>query len=181
MFEKLPEACASGIFLRRKREMAPMGNAAAFPEHLAEGNSTAQVHWCTARSPDVSLRGAKRRGNLAVLGRIIGYFRRKRNCLPEIATGAKRPRNDKSLAFTVLSAVCTGRQHRCRERHAAPLQCVAGNFPLSVFNFQLPVTPAGCRRCSTRPSSRDRARPSRRTGLHSPSAGRQRYSAGPRA
>ena len=152
-----------------------MGNAAAFPEHLAEGNSTAQVHWCTARSPDVSLRGAKRRGNLAVLGRIIGYFRRKRNCLPEIATsacglamtnlgavailtvarsslqhcagpgcplpyigrcnsavpsrdctpralprasrsgrhvGLRPPRNDKSLAFTVLSAVCSGRQ-RC--------------------------------------------------------------------
>ena len=100
MFEKLPEACASGSFLRRKREMAPMGNAAAFPEHLAEGNSTAQVHWCTARSPDVSLRGAKRRGNLAVLGRIIGYFRRKRNCLPEIATSACG-----LLAMTNLMAV----------------------------------------------------------------------------
>ena len=65
----------------------------------------------------------------------LGSHRRNRNCLPEIATGAKRPRNDKSLAFTVLSAVCTGRQHRCRERHAAPLQCVAGNFPLSVFRL----------------------------------------------
>ena len=27
------------------------------------------------------------------------------------ATGAKRPRNDKPLAFTVLSIACTGRQH----------------------------------------------------------------------
>ena len=36
------------------------------------------------------------RGNLAVPGGITGKPRRKRNCLPEIATGAKRPRNDKS-------------------------------------------------------------------------------------
>ena len=76
------------IFLRRKREMAPMGNAAAFPEHLAEGNSTAQVHWCTARSPDVSLRGAKRRGNLAVPGWITGRSRRIRRLLQEIAASA---------------------------------------------------------------------------------------------
>ena len=32
-----------------------------------------------------------------------GSCRRKRNCHPEIATGAKRPRNDKPLAFTILS------------------------------------------------------------------------------
>ena len=38
--------------------------------------------------PDVSFRGAKRRGNLAEPGRITGYFWRKRNCLPEIATSA---------------------------------------------------------------------------------------------
>ena len=74
----------------------PVASAAAIPERLAEDDSTAERHWCTARFPDVSFRGAKRRGNLAVLGRIIGHFRRKRNCLPEIATGAKRPRNDKS-------------------------------------------------------------------------------------
>ena len=34
-----------------------------------------------------------------------------RQCLPEIATGAKRPRNDKPLAFTALSAACSDRQH----------------------------------------------------------------------
>ena len=33
----------------------------------------------------MSLRGAKRRGNLAVPGGITGKPRRKRNCLPEIA------------------------------------------------------------------------------------------------
>ena len=81
--------------------MAPMGNAAAFPEHLAEGNSTAQVHWCTARSPDVSLRGAKRRGNLAESERITGNFRRKRSCLHEIATAPSGPRNDTSSSAKV--------------------------------------------------------------------------------
>ena len=38
-----------------------------------------------ARTSDLSFRGAKRRGNLAVHGWIIGKPRRKRNCLPEIA------------------------------------------------------------------------------------------------
>ena len=35
-----------------------------------------------------------------------------RQCLPEIATAPLGPRNDKPLAFTVLSAACTGRQYR---------------------------------------------------------------------
>ena len=91
--------------------MAPMGNAAAFPEHLAEGNSTAQVHWCTARSPDVSLRGAKRRGNLAGPGWITGQLRRIRKLVREIATGAKRPRNDNSGVHPILTMACTDRQH----------------------------------------------------------------------
>ena len=34
-----------------------------------------------------------------------------RQCLSEIATGAKRPRNDKSEAIAVLTVVCTNRQH----------------------------------------------------------------------
>ena len=34
-----------------------------------------------------------------------------RQCLPEMATGAKRPRNDKSEAIAVLTVVCTNRQH----------------------------------------------------------------------
>ena len=53
-----------------------------------------------ARTSDLSFRGAKRRGNLAVHSRITGYSRRNRNCLPEIATGAKRPRNDKLGGIT---------------------------------------------------------------------------------
>ena len=71
-------------------------NAAALSERLVQGNSTAEGTGAPPHPPDVSLRGAKRRGNLAVPGSITGKPRRKRNCLPEIATGAKRPRNDKS-------------------------------------------------------------------------------------
>ena len=41
-----------------------------------------------ARFPSLSFRGAKRRGNLAEPGWITWYSRRKRNCLPEIATSA---------------------------------------------------------------------------------------------
>ena len=33
-----------------------------------------------------------------------------RQCLLEIATGAKRPRNDKSGAISILTIVCSGRQ-----------------------------------------------------------------------
>ena len=43
------------------------------------------------------------------------------NCkyLPEIATGAKRPRNDKSGAFTILTMACTRR--RCSAGSGMPL------------------------------------------------------------
>ena len=34
----------------------------------------------------------------------------KRHCLPEIATGAKRPRNDKPLAISILTPACADRQ-----------------------------------------------------------------------
>ena len=47
-----------------KMEKAEIWGVAALSERLAQGYSTAQGHWCTARHPDVSLRGAKRRGNL---------------------------------------------------------------------------------------------------------------------
>ena len=42
----------------------PIASVAALTERLVQGYSPAQGHWCTARHPDVSLRGAKRRGNL---------------------------------------------------------------------------------------------------------------------
>ena len=76
--------------------------------------------------PDVSLRGAKRRGNLAVHSWITGRPRRKRNCLPEIAPQghflALRAQGATSacglLAMTNLGAeafltpACTSREYR---------------------------------------------------------------------
>ena len=55
------------------------------------------------RPPSLSFRGAKRCGNLAGPGWITGKFRQNRDCLPEIATGAKRPRNDKSGGLAPLN------------------------------------------------------------------------------
>ena len=91
-------------------------------DRLVQSHSTAGGHWCTAALPDVSLRGAKRRGNLAVHSWITGRPRRKRNCLPEIApqghflalraqgaTAPLGPRNDKSGAFTIVTATGTSR------------------------------------------------------------------------
>ena len=46
-------------------------------------------------APELSFRGAKRRGNLAVPSPITGQPRRNRNCLPEIAAAPSGPRNDK--------------------------------------------------------------------------------------
>ena len=77
---------------------------------------------CTNRrqngnAPDLSLRGAKRRGNLAVLCWISRKLRRKRNCFPEIApqghflalraqgaTAPSGPRNDKSGSIAPLNS-----------------------------------------------------------------------------
>ena len=61
----------------------------------------AEGHWCTSRSPDVSLRGAKRRGNLAVPGRIVGKLSAKTQ-LPsrDCHVGLWPPRNDKLGSLT---------------------------------------------------------------------------------
>ena len=65
----------------------------------------AEGHRCTSRSPDVSLRGAKRRGNLAVPGRIMGKLSAKTQ-LPsrDCHVGLWPPRNDKSESFTPQNA-----------------------------------------------------------------------------
>ena len=105
-----------------------------------------------ARTSDLSFRGAKRRGNLAVHGWITWYSRRKRSCLPEIATAPSGPRNDKSEGIAPLNlcrdhcqsarrslSAATGpvgavshfndslfpAQVQRRERHAPPLQRAA--------------------------------------------------------
>ena len=43
----------------------------------------------------------------------------------EIATGAKRPRNDKPLAFTVLSTACISRQHCAGRGQPGPYNGIA--------------------------------------------------------
>ena len=148
--------------------------------------------------PDVSLRGAKRRGNLAVPGRITGkpsaksqlpprdctpralpraarsgrhvglrpprndksggYYRfivnlfgsavqrRERHAAPlhwplragEIAMGAKRPRNDKSGAFAILTAACTG----C----PSPTRCVRSARALGNSRVRMALTERRYRR-----------------------------------
>ena len=116
----------------------PIASVAALSERLVQENSAAGGHWCTTAPPDVSLRGAKRRGNLAVPGRITGKPSAKtqllsRDCTPRALPRASRsgrhvglwpPRNDKSGAFAILTAVCTG----CK--------CVAGPGCPLPYNAQ---------------------------------------------
>ena len=90
-----------------------------------------------ARTSDLSFRGAKRRGNLAVLGRIIGYFRRKRNCLPEIATSACG-----LLAMTYQGSMAPGTVHCTELAVRLPLRGRAWLSPplqraIDIQNFAL--------------------------------------------
>ena len=116
----------------RRPHALPNLTVAAVSDRLVQSHSTAGGHWCTAALPDVSLRGAKRRGNLAVHSWITGRPRRKRNCLPEIApqghflalraqgaTAPLGPRNDKSGAFTIVTA--TGTIRSCGAGRSMPL------------------------------------------------------------
>ena len=93
--------------------------------------------------------------NLAVPDPSWESYRRNRNCLPEIATGAKRPRNGKLEGFSPQN-MCRKHCHPpwrsltaatdaigvyrfigslyqspalCRERHAAPLQWCVRSIP----------------------------------------------------
>ena len=56
-------------------------------------------------------------------------------CLPEIATGAKRPRNDNSGVHTILAMACTDRQH-----------CAGPGCPLPCNR----TTKSACCSCSRR-------------------------------
>ena len=131
------------------------GRGGACPARPRSGKSSTNSVQCTvscAMLSDVSLRGAKRRGNLAVPGRITGHSRRKRNCLPEIATGAKRPRNDKSGAIAVLAIACANRQ------------CSAGSgMPLPYNKGTIDSAPQKSKR--SRPGGRLLPCPHRRTGI----------------
>ena len=64
-------------------------------------------------------------------------YRRNRDCLPEIATGAKRPRNDKSGAITVLAIARANRS--CSAGPGCPLPYSASSaasrhFPLTLLS-----------------------------------------------
>ena len=103
----------------------PIASVAALSERPVGEHSTAWGRWCTTTLPDVSLRGAKRRGNL---GKTVAFSpmafprcgRVRRDCTPRALPRAARsgrhvglrpPRNDKPLAFTVLSPACSYQQH----------------------------------------------------------------------
>ena len=126
---------------------------------------------------DMSLRGAKRRGNLAVHNWITGRPRRKRKRLLEIATAPSGPRNDKLGSLMPMNLRCmickctrrslsaatdaigvyhfNGSQYEsgvhCRERHAAPLQGVCGRQSAAAFPSAIRYDYA--KRTTGRPSS----------------------------
>ena len=107
----------------------------------------AEGHWCTSRSPDVSLRGAKRRGNLAVHSRIVGKPSAKsqlpsRDCTPRALPRASRsgrhvglrpPRNDKSESFTPQNAYRKSCQSAWRSLSAATDAIGACHFNDSLY------------------------------------------------
>ena len=111
----------------------PIASVAALSERLVQENSAAGGHWCTTAPPDVSLRGAKRRGNLAVPGRITGKPSAKtqllsRDCTPRALPRASRsgrhvglrpPRNDKSVCLAPLNYCCNTRNCLRRSGSAA--------------------------------------------------------------
>ena len=139
--EEVPLGCNLGKALtartnHRRPHALPNLTVAAVSDRLVQSHSTAGGHWCTAALPDVSLRGAKRRGNLAVHSWITGRPRRKRNFLPEIApqghflalraqgaTSAVRPpRNDKPSGMHRLTASLFIALVRRRAGRAPPVQ-----------------------------------------------------------
>ena len=70
--------------------------------------------------PDVSLRGAKRRGNLGKAVAISPVaFPRCSRVLRDCHVGLRPPRNDKPLAFAILTMVCTS--CRCTAGRGMPL------------------------------------------------------------
>ena len=70
---------------------------------LEDGDVKAE---CVVTGRIVIARRRSRRGNLAVLGWIIGYSRRKRNCLPEIAASGGAAVDQWPSAVDFIPAVC---------------------------------------------------------------------------
>ena len=136
--------------LKRYAPMAFVGERHAAP--VREAAKLLRIR-CNApfpppHHPDVSLRGAKRRGNLAVHSRITGYSRRNRNCLPEIApqghflalraqgaTAPSGPRNDKAGGFPHSSFFSLQDSFISVPLPYNTRLTALQNFPLSIFDF----------------------------------------------
>ena len=88
----------------------------------------------TATAPDLSLRGAKRRGNLAVHSRIVGKPSAKSQ-LPsrDCHVGLRPPRNDKSESFTPQNAYRKSCQSAWRSLSAATDAIGACHFNDSLY------------------------------------------------
>ena len=81
----------------------------------------AEGHWCTSRSPDVSLRGAKRRGNLAVHSRIVGKPSAKSQLPSRDCTPRALPRASRS------------------GRHVASLLAMTNRGPLPFYRYPIRI------------------------------------------
>ena len=110
-------------------------------ERPVGSNSTAGGHWCTSRSPDVSLRGAKRRGNL---GKAVAVspvaFPRCGRVLRDCHVGLRPPRNDKSEAGAILTIACSDRQHCAGRGMPRPydwlvIKCPSAAWPRTGFPY----------------------------------------------
>ena len=147
-----PIASVAALTAQPLAALPPYGCGVPFTgvERLVQENSTAGGYWCTTAPPDVSLRGEKRRGNLAVLGRITGRSRRKRSCLPEIATAPSGPRNDKSEGIAPLN-LCRDHCQSARRSLSAATGPVGA---VSHFNDSLFPAPVRRREGHARPLQR---------------------------
>ena len=93
-----PIASVAAVTAQPLAALPPYGCGVPFTggDRPARCNSTAQGHWCTARHPDVSLRGAKRRGNLMQAVTISPMASpRFGRVLRDCRVGLRPPRNDR--------------------------------------------------------------------------------------
>ena len=156
----LPEIAPRGHFLalRAQGATAPLGPRNDKSESFTPQNAYRKSCQSAWRSASALYRGIKpqegtgaprapltchceERSDVAISQYTVGSWgslRRKRNCLPEIATGAERPRNDKSGAVAILTLARTSR--RCSVGRGMPLPYNARtetfHIPFSIFHFQ---------------------------------------------
>ena len=69
----LPALCCRSVQVNDKTVKARIWGVAALSERLVQSHSMAGGRWCTTAPPDVSLRVAKRRGNLGKALTLIAH------------------------------------------------------------------------------------------------------------